>query len=103
MKAPHHERASLLGAAIERATDALQAPIDRVEVQDGRIVCAAGDRAITLSYQYAQGGELDPATGRFTAFPGSGSWAVEIVDDRLSRHPEKIGLGLAKFLKRRGW
>jgi hypothetical protein len=103
VKAPEHERMELLSVAIERATFALNAPIDRIEVTSTHVSCWAGPKKVTLSYAYAQGGELDPATGRFMPTPGSGTWQVSVITDPAARRPEIIGQALAKLLKRQGW
>lgn len=76
MKSPEHERAELLGIAIERAGEVLKAPIDRVKVGRFHIICWAGRRRVRMVYSYAQGGALDPQTGRFTPMPGAGGWNV---------------------------
>jgi hypothetical protein len=102
MRAPEHERMALLDVAIARATGELNAPIDRIEVTDTHVNCWAGSRKVTLSYQYAQGGQMDPV-GRFAPTVGSGSWEVMVVDDPATRRRKGIGQALAKLLKRRGW
>ena len=99
--APHYERRRLLGVAIERATEELQAPIDRIEVAARRIRCRAGSKTVTLSYDYAQGGAQD-SHGNFTVNVGSGEWCVEVVRSPASHLPARIGSALAKFLKGRG-
>lgn len=103
MKAPEHERMELLGVAIQHATRELKAPIDRIDVTDRHVTCWASSRRVVLAYAYAQGGQHDPATGRFTPLPGSGAWQVVVVDDPAARRPEVIGRALAKLLKQRGW
>jgi hypothetical protein len=85
MRAPVHERMALLDVAIARATDELNAPIDRIEVTGTLVNCWAGPRKVTLSYHYAQGGQMNPV-GRFTPTVGSGSWRVVVVDD-----PARVG------------
>lgn len=103
MKAPEHERKALLGIAIERATDELGAPIDRVDVTDSLVTCSAGSRKVVMSYSYADGGTVDQNTGRFVPTLGSGSWQVTVLDGEAVSQPEIIGRTIAKFLKSRGW
>ena len=100
MKAPHYERRELLGVAIERATEELEAPIDRIEVTTGHVRCWAGSKTVTLSYDYGQGGVHD-CHGVFTAHVGSGHWYVEVVSSSTPRHRGLIGSLVAKLLKKR--
>ena len=79
MQAPEEERMMLLDVAIGRATEELHAPVDRVEVTRSRVSCWAGRRRVVMAYNYAQGGQVDPVTGRFVITAGSGSWDVVVV------------------------
>jgi hypothetical protein len=106
MREPRYERMALLREAIYCATEALMAPIDRVEVTNERVRCWAGSKTVTFAYYYSQGGSQDEH-GRFTPHVGAGSWRVVAVPDPspnpISRQPEVIGSAFAKFLKKRGW
>lgn len=97
MRAPKHEREAMLGVAIQRATGELNAPIDRVEVVAGNVLCWAGSKRVTLSYQYAQGESCDEH-GKFVPHVGSGSWEVQVVADATSKKPTLIGRVLAKLM-----
>jgi hypothetical protein len=79
MRAPKYERMRMLDAAIGRASDELDAPIDRLEVAGGHVTCWSGTRSVIMAYGYAQGGGEDPVTGAFIPYPGSGDWYVTVV------------------------
>ncbi|MDR3462327.1 MAG: hypothetical protein P4L76_08440 [Beijerinckiaceae bacterium] len=100
MRAPHHERRAMLDVAIHRATEELNAPIDRVEVVAGHVLCWAGSKMVTLLYDYAQGGSHDDS-GRFIPHVGTGWWRVEVVPNSTLRRPSLIGRALAKLTKRK--
>jgi hypothetical protein len=100
MQAPEGERMRLLSVAILRATNELHAPIDRIEVTDKHVICWAGLRKITMTYYYAQGGNVEWPSGQFTPMPGSGSWEVVVSDGPANAWPEIIGKALLKVLRR---
>jgi hypothetical protein len=110
MREPRYERMALLGEAIHCATEALMAPIDRVEVTNEHVRCWAGSKTVTLAYYCSQTGSHDEHR-QFTPYAGGGSWRVLVVPDPdpspnpdpISRQPEVIGRAFAKFLKKRGW
>jgi hypothetical protein len=102
VKAPEHERMTLLSVAIERATRELRAPIDRIEVTRDHVNCWAGLRKVAMTYDYAQDGRIESPSGRFMPIPGSGNWEVAVVDGSSTRWPAAIGRGLAGIFKRRG-
>jgi hypothetical protein len=70
--APHYERARMLHAAIDEATQELDAPIDRVEVAAGRVFASAGGKRVSFRYYYANGRGPDGSV-----MPGGGRWVVE--------------------------
>ena len=100
MRAPHHERRAMLSVAIDKATEELNAPIDRVEVVAGHVRCWAGSKLVTLLYDYAQGGSHDE-TGNFIPHVGTGWWHVEVVPNPTSRRLTLVERALGKFMERR--
>lgn len=98
MRAPQHERQSLLGEAIHRATEELQEPIDRVEVLDKYVRCWAGSKMVTMLYHCSQPGYLDEH-GDFRPYVGGGSWSVQVVPNPTPKRPTLIGRVLARLTK----
>lgn len=85
MKAPNHERAELLREAITVASDAMDAPINRIKVTSRYVRCWSKAGLVILEYGYSQGGITDPVSGSFHASPGSGTWWVRLADDGPKR------------------
>ncbi len=102
MKAPEHERMELLRVAIGRATDALNAPLDRVDVANARVNCRAGRRQVAMAYADAPGGRTDPVGGVFRPIPLGGSWGVVVVEAPVAQRPRLTGNRLAKLVGRLG-
>ncbi len=74
MMAPHYERARMLCTAIERATEELAEPIDRIEVASGKVTVWAGKKRLSMRYYYANSYNNDGAP-----LLGGGQWIVELI------------------------
>jgi hypothetical protein len=62
---PWDERRELLNATISKATYALKASIDRVEVNSDKVQLRAGGEELAISYQYAGNSSGHPASRGF--------------------------------------
>lgn len=82
MMSPEDERRRLLGEAIDRATETLRQPLDRIEVTPSQVTCWAGPRGLVMDYTYGEGGRFDEASGRFVPSLGGGGWSVVAVGER---------------------
>jgi hypothetical protein len=74
MMEPKFERARVLGEALDIATNALEDPIDKVQVSREKIFVFAGRERLELSYTYDNAYAQDGSV-----MPGSGHWSVSIV------------------------
>ena len=74
MMAPHYERARMLCAAVQRATEELAEPIDRIEVASGKVTVWAGKKRLSMRYYYANSYNNDGAP-----LLGGGQWIVELI------------------------
>jgi hypothetical protein len=81
MMSPEDERRRLLGEAINRATETLREPLDRIEVTPSQVTCWAGSRGVVMDYAYAEGGTVDEVSGRFVPTLGGGSWRVVVAGE----------------------
>jgi hypothetical protein len=90
MMAPKYERARMLEAAIHTAVYELDDPIDRIEVEGGRVVAWAGSRRLSMRYAYVGG-----ADGEGRPMPGSGHW--EAVPDEGELRKAKRWFGWLRF------
>jgi hypothetical protein len=68
MRPPEFERASLLHEVIGHATHELKAPIEGIEIINGRVDCWSESRQVSLGFCYSQAATMTMkrtgATGR---------------------------------------
>jgi hypothetical protein len=104
MRPPEFERASLLHEVIGHATHELKAPIEGIEIINGRVDCWSESRQVSLGFCYSPGGYYDnetngsdgPTLGEFHTTVGSGSWSVWVVTKPEARKARSREL-LLKF------
>ena len=99
MKPPQYERLEMLGEAIRKATERLNAPIDHVKVEAEYVHCWAGSKEVTLSCHYDQGGQLDDH-GNIIVCVGTGWWRAEVVSNQNSNRPKLIKRAVANLVRR---
>ncbi len=98
MMSPENERRQLLAVAIDRATQELGEPLDRIEVTAEHVTCSSGPRRVVMGYTYAQGGTVEQISGRFMPLPGSGSWEVIVLNDLAAKRSNRFSRAFSILL-----